>query len=329
MKSDKKSWASEILRLYFRNQYSPEIEKKIQKWLIENPDVNEKEQASKEYWNLINAGSDEATFSALKQVNSKIGIHFSEKKVLFRKTFSRVAAIFILLISLTGIWFYIHNQSNVPMVSVQASYGETKQIILPDKSVVWLNAGSLLRYPAEFNQNLRAVSLEGEAFFSVTKDKSKPFVVKTDKLSVKVLGTEFNLKAYPDDNQTVATLKEGKIEVQTEDQQLQQLVPNEQLTYDNQTSIFKIKKIIPTDIPDWENGKLFFTESSLDEILLTLKRHFNVSFELDKSLEKSTERYTIKFERNENLKQILTFLEDVVADFSYSKVDDQIVLHKK
>jgi transmembrane sensor len=329
MESDKKSWASEILRLYFRNRYSPETEKKIQKWLIKNPDVDEKEQASKEFWDSISTGSDESAFHVLKKVNSKIGIHFPERKVLFWKTFSRVAAIFVLLISLSGIWLYIHNRSSVQMISVQASYGETRQIILPDKSVVWLNAGSLLSYPTEFNHNLRVVSLEGEAFFSVTKDESSPFVVKTDKLSVKVLGTEFNLKAYRDDKQTVATLKEGKIEVQTADRQLRQLVPNEQLTYNNQTSILKIEKIVPNDIPDWENGKLFFANASLDEILLTLKRRFNVSFEFDKSFEKTTEHYTIKFERNETLEQILTFLEDVIADFSYSKVNGQIILHKK
>ena len=329
MKSDKKSWASEILRLYFQNSYSPETEKKIQKWLIKNPDVFEKEQASKEYWDSIDAGRDESAFSALKRVNSKIGFQLSEKKVLFRKTFSRVAAIFVLLISISGIWIYIHNRSNIQIVSVQTLYGETRQIILPDKSVVWLNAGSLLSYPTEFSQNLRTVSLEGEAFFSVTKDNSKPFIVKTDKLSVKVLGTEFNLKAYPDDKQTVAILKEGKIEVQTGDRQLKQLVPNEQLTYNNQTSVLKIEKIVPNDIPDWENGKLFFSNASLDEILQTLKRRFNVSFEFDNSFEKSTERYTIKFERNESLEQILTFLEDVIADFSYSKVNDQIILHKK
>ena len=78
-----------------------------------------------------------------------------------------------------------------------------------------MNAGSSLTYPSEFNQKIRLVSLKGEAYFSVTKDKSKSFVVETENLMVKVLGTEFNLKAYPGEDQTEATLKEGKIEVQT------------------------------------------------------------------------------------------------------------------
>jgi len=329
MKSDKKSGAIEILRLYLRNRYSPETEETVQEWLAKNPETEGLEQASEEYWDSISTGKDTTTFDALKRVNTKIGIHPEEKKTVRLKVFLRVAAVFILLIGISGIWFYTQHQNSPVMVEVSASYGETKQVTLPDQTEVWLNAGSSLKYPSEFNQKIRPVILMGEAFFSVTKDKSKPFVVETAYLTVKVLGTKFNLKAYPDERQSVATLQEGKIEVQPENQQNQLLEPNEQLIYNNLTSAIKVEEISPGNIPDWKSGALSFSDATLGEILQTLGRRFNISFDVDKSIDQTTEHYTIKFERDENPEQILQVLEDVAGDFSYSMKNGRIVLRKE
>lgn len=328
MESNKKSDAAKMLRLYLHDRYSLETEEKVQGWLAKNPETEELEQASKEYWDSISSGKDAGTFKALKRVNTKIGIHSEEKKTVWLRTFSKVAAIFILLIGISGVWFYLQHQNNPVMVEISAAYGETKQVTLPDQTEVWLNAGSSLKYPSKFNRKIRSVSLKGEAFFSVTKNQSKPFLVETKNLTVKVLGTKFNLKAYPDEHQTVATLQEGKIEVQTENRQKRQLVPNDQLVYNNETSELKVVRIAPKDIPDWKNGSLSFAEASLGEILQTLERQFNISFDIDKSIDLSTEHYTLKFEQGENAEQILQILTDVAGDFSYSVKNGQIVLKK-
>ncbi|MFO7844528.1 MAG: FecR domain-containing protein [Bacteroidales bacterium] len=329
MKSNKKLGALEMLRLYLQNRFSRETEEKVQAWLAKNSEREEIEQASKEYWDSIKSGKDITTFNALKRVNTKIGLHKERKKTVWLKSFSRVAAIFILLIGIGGVWFYISHINNTARIEIIALYGETKQITLPDQTEVWLNAGSSLKYPSEFNQKIRSVTLEGEAFFSVTKNKSKSFVVETENLTVKVLGTKFNLKAYGDERKTITTLQEGKIEVKTINQEQWQLTPNEQLIYNNQSSTLKVVEINPDEIPDWKNGNLIFSEATLDEILQTLKRRFNISFEIDDSIDLSTEHYTIKFEHGENLEQILQVLSDVAGDFSYSKKNGLIVLQKK
>lgn len=329
MKSDKKIGAVEMLRLYLRNRYSQETEEKVQVWLAKNPNREEIEQVSKEYWDSIKSEKDKTTFSALKQINTKINQRIEKKKTVWLKTFSRYAAIFILLIGISGVWYYLSHQNNPTMIEVFAEYGETKQLLLPDQTEVWLNAGSSLKYPSKFNQEIRSVSLKGEAFFSVTKDKSKLFIVETENLMVKVLGTKFNLKAYPDEHQTIASLQEGKIEVQTKNKEHRQLTSNEQLIYNNHTSKLKLVEINPDDIPDWKNGNLLFSEATLDEILQTLKRHFNITFDIDKSIDLSLEYYTIKFEHDENLEQILQVLADVTGDFYYSKKNEKIVLRKK
>ncbi len=329
MESNNKSDAAEMLRLYLRGRYSLETEEKVQEWLAKNPETEELEQASKEYWDSISSGKDASTFKALKRVDTKIGIHSEGKKTAWLRTFSKVAAIFILFIGISGVWYYLQHQNNSVMVEISAAYGETKQVTLPDQTKVWLNAGSSLKYPSEFNQEIRSVSLTGEAFFSVTKNQSKPFVVGTKNLTVKVLGTKFNLKAYPDEHETLATLQEGKIEVQTGNQQKQQLVPNEQLVYNSETSELKVAKINSEDIPDWKSGNLIFSEATLGEILQTLERRFNISFDTDKSIDLSTERFTIKFEREETPAQILQLLSDMSGDFSYSLKSGQMILKKK
>lgn len=329
MKSDKNTDAAEMLRLYLRDRYALETEEKVQQWLAKNPATEELEQASKEYWDSINTGKDATTFEALKRVNTEIGIHSPAKKTVRLKVLSRVAAVFILLIGISGVWFYLQHQNNQAMVEISAAYGETKQITLPDQTEVWLNAGSSLKYPSEFNQKVRSVHLAGEAFFSVTKNQSKPFVVETKNLAVKVLGTKFNLKAYPNERQTVATLQEGKIEVQTVKNQKQQIEPNEQLVYNIETSALKVAKINLENIPDWKSGNLLFSEATLGEILQTLERRFNISFDTDKSIDLSTEHYTIKFEREETLEQILQVLADMAGDFSYSMKSGQITLKKR
>ncbi len=329
MKSDKNTDATEMLRLYLRDRYALETEEKVQQWLAKNPVTEEMEQASKEYWDSINTGKDVTTFEALKRVNTKIDIHSSVKKTVRLKVLSRVAAVFILLVGISGVLFYLQHQSHPTMIQISAASGETKQVTLPDQTEVWLNAGSTLKYPSKFSQKIRSVRLTGEAFFSVTKNQSKPFVVETKSLDVKVLGTKFNLKAYPDEYQTVATLQEGKIEIQTVKNQKQQMEPNEQLVYNSETSALKVVKINVEDIPDWKSGNLIFSEATLGEILQTLERRFDISIDIDKSIDLSTERYTIKFEREETPEQILQVLADMAGNFSYSSKSGQITLKKR
>ena len=188
MESNKKSDAAEMLRLYLQDRYSLETEEKVQQWLVKNPVTEEMEQASKEYWDSINTGKDATAFEALKRVNTKIGIYSEEKKTVWLRTFSKVAAIFILLIGISGVWFYLQHQSSPAMVEISAAYGEMKHVTLPDQTEVWLNVGSSLKYPSVFNQKIRSVSLTGEAFFSVTKKPIEAFCGRNKEPDSKSLG---------------------------------------------------------------------------------------------------------------------------------------------
>ena len=195
---------------------------------------------------------------------------------------------------------------------------------MPDSSEVWLNAGSSILYPETFAKNKRQVILNGEAYFSVKKDTVSPFIVETSQLSVKVLGTRFNVKAYPNDEKITTTLTSGKVEVSIHAQPPHILKPNEQLTYDKKTSDIHISVIDTNDTNSWMVGKLVFTNASAGEIFRTLERHYNTTIDNTANIPAS-KRYTVKFLKDESLDEILNILKDIIG-FDYQQYEKKIVL---
>lgn len=140
-------------------------------------------------------------------------------KHFYLQQLGKIAAIFIVAFfsGILTLYFIYHSPSkinnNIAYSEHKVSYGSKSQLILPDGSKVWLNAGSKLRYSFQFNQLIREVYLEGEAFFDVSKNKNKPFFVKTMGVTIKVLGTVFNVKAYPNDKVIETSVQRGIVQV--------------------------------------------------------------------------------------------------------------------
>jgi ferric-dicitrate binding protein FerR (iron transport regulator) len=321
METDKKSQASKITKDYLQNRYSKETEEDIQQWLIEDENSEEKEKASLEYWDTLAVKPNAKTYRVLKRVNAKIGFI---KIIPLHRRLMRIAAVLIPAFILLGSIYYFSQQDK--MVQVIAAYGETKHILLPDSSEVWLNAGSSLHYPSTFKKESRSLTLEGEAYFSVRKNEQKPFVVNTQNLLVKVLGTKFNVKAYSSDHRTIATLTTGKVEVKTNSNQTRILEPDEQLTFDSQTAAIQVTKVSAHDIASWTTGQLIFSGATLNEIFQTLERRFDISFDTSKAAYQPKESYTIKFLKDDSIEQILNILKDVTGDFSYTKTGNKILI---
>lgn len=314
-----------IIREYLSGQFSAETEKKVQKWIIADKDTDEKEKASLKYWNELETIADPDTVLALDRVNKRIGY----KKIIprpFYQKLTRIAAVLIPLFIIAGSYLYYISTEN-EWVEISVAYGDRKHFLLPDSSEVWLNAGTVARYPKKFAKAQRLVCLNGEAYFSVRKDASKPFIVETSQLSVKVLGTKFNVKAYADEELVTTTLTSGKVEVTPSSQNSRILNPNEQLTYDKKTSDINITEISPADTDGWITGKLIFTNVSFTEILQTLERRYNVTISDTMNIP-ATKRYTIRFLKNESLEEILPILGEMMG-FSYQKQENNIELIKK
>jgi len=189
----------------------------------------------------------------------------------------KYAAIAILILALP--FTYYTGTRNISadhsMTTISCAFGDKSSIVLPDNSRVWLNSGSKLTFNSDFT-NGRKVLLEGEAFFSVSKDKNNPFRVKTTDIEIEVLGTEFNVKAYAEENTVSTTLVEGSVKISSKDQNAL-LKPYQKLVFDKGNKKMIIQELSDT-APDteWKDGRFVFRNESLAELAPKLERWFDV-----------------------------------------------------
>lgn len=162
-------------------------------------------------------------------------------------------------------------------------YGKTSELQLPDGTQVFLNAGSRLVYPENFTGKTREVFLVGEAFFNVRHDKQHPFIVQTEDFRIKVLGTRFNLSAYPNDNVIETVLAEGKVSIGKNDagvfEKAIELSPNQLASFNRTTKETDIKTVDTDNYILWTVGLLKFESTDLSRITKRLERFYNVRFQ--------------------------------------------------
>ncbi|MDR1200119.1 MAG: DUF4974 domain-containing protein [Tannerellaceae bacterium] len=317
-----KTNVSRIISKYLSGRFSSETEERVQRWLIRKEKSEEKNQASLAYWDSLKPYSDGQTLAALERVNKRIG--YSRQQTI-GKRLRRIAAVLIPLFLMAGGYLYYQSTKN-NLIEIAVAYEEEKHLFLPDSSEIWINAGSTVRYPEEFKGGKRIVELDGEAYFSVRRNESEPFIVNTNNLSVKVLGTQFNIKAYADEERITTTLTSGKVEVRANNTS-QILMPDEQLTFNRNTLAMEITNVNADGVNSWISGQFVFNDASLKEILLSLERRFNMSITNNTAIPAS-KLYTVRFLRNETLEEILNILQEVVG-FNYVKQENNIILNKK
>lgn len=196
-------------------------------------------------------------------------------------------------------------------MEVYAGMGERREIVLPDSTHVWLNAGTKLIYPKQFNRSMRQVYLSGEMFADVCRDEDRPFIVSADRLEVKVLGTQFNLKSYQEDAKSEVSLVRGKVSVGIKASKMNgklTLAPGDILRFNKTNNHIDFLNFDPDSYANWiDNDNFFFVEQTLGDIVADLRRHFAVEIVVtDKSL--CDETYYASFVNEESLDEILDAL---------------------
>ncbi|WP_430815757.1 FecR family protein [Carboxylicivirga sp. RSCT41] len=190
------------------------------------------------------------------------------------------AAVAILAISfgLSLIWNISKMGASSEMVQYATAYGEVKDIVLPDGTAVKLNSGSTLVLQKGFEGEKRQIVLLGEAYFDVTKDESKPFEISTSHLTLSVLGTEFNLKAYPEDAEIKAVLDEGRVRLDGDFNQLQSVFmnPGQEAILNKESGEINIRDLADGQIGKWKDGQIVLYNNTLSEIAVMLERKFDV-----------------------------------------------------
>ncbi len=230
------------------------------------------------------------------------------------KNLYRIAAILILPLALTLFYEWYSNSSETNFTqTVSTPLASRTSFILPDGSTVWLNAGSSISFPNKFSKESREVKLIGQAYFDVKKDKI-PFKVKAENFSVRVLGTAFDVQAYPQENASV-TLERGKVQIETNSNGKTDLVPGQQATIDKTDGQIDKRNIDPKAFVSWKDNRLTFEEEPLDKVVLCLERWFNVKISIeDSSIQGLKVNGTIEYE---NITEVLNLLE-ITAPIHYT-----------
>ena len=242
---------------------------------------------------------------------------------------SKIAAILIIGL-LLGLTVQSLKKTEPVYFTSIAPKGSVSQMVLPDNSIVYLNAGSQLKYTVEGLKGKREVFLDGEAWFDVTQNEKKPFVVHTPFYDVQVLGTQFNVKAYKTDNEIVTTLEKGSVQVSSYENFLiaenQVLRPGEQLIYSSMKNSIEIKQVDTRIFTSWKDNKLIFINMNLKELIVLLERKYGVEIKIsDSSILNYHYDGTIK---DETILEVLDLLKETLP-IKYKIEGQTIIITKK
>ncbi len=216
------------------------------------------------------------------QLNKKINQKTKSTIQTNRRPYLKYAAILIAALfigfSVSEIRFRLVSDQTVELYNeFYAPEGQISEFKLADGTRVWLNSGTRIKVPMNFDSKHRILFMEGEAFFEVSKDPKHPFFVNTNELSVKVMGTSFNVSAYHSDGNSEVTLIEGQVGIkEIYGQRMAMLLPGQQLVYDKTTGKKQKRFVDTSPYEAWRDGKMIFKDRSLKYIAEKLERWYNV-----------------------------------------------------
>jgi ferric-dicitrate binding protein FerR (iron transport regulator) len=349
-----------IMAKKLAGEATPEELLELEKLLKTDPDLHYSFQAIHDLWVSRPAqdpGPAEKAFEKhLEKLQAAGSDYFREEAPpvetagkKYRSALRWTGAIFAGLVLLAGLIYRISGPQHPGPVAettkekkpseVVTQNGTRTKLLLPDGSTVWLNAGSRLIYDSTYGNTLREISLTGEAFFDVVKNQEKPFIIHAGNINIRVLGTAFNVKSYPGEKTTEASLIRGKIEVTFKDHAEEKVIlkPNQKLVVENE-AVRPLRQIKPATVsqarptivinplshfgPDnlisetaWVENKLVFQDESFLDLARKMERWYGIRISFDnESLD--TLHFTGSFEK-ENIQQALKALQ-LLSDFSFT-----------
>ncbi|MBD3591139.1 FecR family protein [Bacteroides sp. GM023] len=315
-----KNYIQQLVELFGHNDYSAGTRKKVQQWLADEEHVDEKSEALRMLWRQ--AGEQEVPDGmqqSIRKMQQNVGIQpATSNRKSYQLLIWRAAAILLLAVSSVSVYLILEKDSPVKdLVECYIPTAEIHELTLPDGTHVMLNSKSTLLYPEQFTGETRSVYLIGEANFKVKPDKKHPFIVKANDYQVTALGTEFNVNAYPESNELIATLLEGSVKVEFNNLISNVILkPNEQLIYNKHTKEHNLRLPEIDDVTAWQRGELIFSNMHLEDIFTNLERKFPYAFVYSlHSMKKNT--YSFRFQKQANLEEVMEIVSQVVGDVDY------------
>jgi ferric-dicitrate binding protein FerR (iron transport regulator) len=260
-----------------------------------------------------------------KRISSK-----SNTSVLFKKRWYHIAGIAALLVVafLLGKLNLIHQNSDVDLGLghvIEIPTGKISKITLADGSSVVLNAGSKLLVPLDFGKTERRLELQGEGFFEVTRNEKKSFIVKSGKQAVKVLGTKFNIRAYPDETVFETTLLEGVVEW-TNHQNKYILQPGDELLYHVLAGTVEQQSVNGQKAKSWTQGKYDFQDAGIMKIASVLEKYYGVDVIYDEQAFRN-KHYNGAINMDESLEHTMSIL-GLMMEIKYEIKNEQVTITK-
>ena len=304
----------------------------VDQWIVSSKDNADWLFEMERVWSL----KDELKYSDKKEVKEAYNQFLFKAQQDNRKkkktkrfvlpAFTKYAAAVILLGSLIVNFYQMANKPSLSENIIEVPSGQRVSLTLSDGTKVRLNSKSRFTYPSQFSGKSRNVKLLGEAFFEVTHNEKAPFSVQSPLLTVKVLGTKFNMKTYCGGS-AVVSLAEGKVMVESNNPKTSMILkPNEQAEYSESTGLRLIKYVDMDLVSSWVEGEAAFVNKSLKEIARSLERKFDVRIIItDSTL--ASEIFTCRFKGSATIEQVLILLKET-RRIDYAIEDEQIRIYK-
>ena len=291
------------LRDYFFDRLSMREEEEVQKFICANNGSQELDNALRELFDESLAASDQ-------QIRRRSVL----KRTVPYLVAAAAALALLIIIPVTykaGLNTGEERIAAIEWIEVSVPYGEKQSVTLADGTVLHLNSGSRLTYPAAFSGSTRTVFMDGEAYLDVAKDPEHPFIIKSPSIDIKVLGTSFNFKNFAQERTAELLLMEGSVEASVtipNDTRVVRLKPGDRLHYNRENGNLDVARFNPADYKAfYQDNALHFYDMEMADIAQELSRRFNCEIVvLDEQL--ATRRYFSIFTNNETLDQILSVM---------------------
>lgn len=320
---------------HLSGQCTPEESRQLLKLMSEDKGVEKTYKELSKVWAASSLGyfkekEDESLHSLHVRMAANEKPRRSQHKHLWIAAVA--ASLLLLLAGNVYLWFSKNSMmqeladSRTPYV-ISAPATSRTMVTLPDGTNVVLNADSQLSYLRNYGSEERCVTLAGEAIFDVAKDTERPFQVNAGEVKARVLGTKFDITAYPEEDDITVSLFRGKVKLCTNTGSTLTLLPNEQAQFNRKTGALKQSTFTNGDIPQWENGDLKFNQMPFSHIARMLEHRFNVSIRvLDSRL--SNERFAGSFSQKEGLNDILNDI-NMEGLYQWSIEDNVVTIWRK
>lgn len=323
-----KNYIHDIINRYIKHDYPKEVDRDFRVWLTDQEHADEKENQLNKLWESTESVTTLGYDRSLERMHEFTGMGARRKMRALRSRLIiwRVAATLLIALSSVSIYLALQNRQAPDLLQAYIPTAETRNITLPDGTQVMINSQSTLLYPQQFTGDTRCVYLVGEADFKVKRDAKHPFIVKTSDFQVTALGTEFNVTAYPNEEEVTATLISGSVLVEYNNQKEQKILePNEQLAYNKNTCSGNVLRPDMQDVTAWQRGEIVFRSMTMEEIFTRLERKYPYTFVYSfRSLKK--DRFNLSFDPNASIEEIMDIIARVTGTIDYKIVEDKCYL---